>query len=50
MTTSSYLKRPLRKYEEALSDVEKFRETERLAAARDRQKKARLAARRRPAA
>ena len=50
MTTSSYLKRPLRKYEEALSDVEKTRVAEARAAAKAKQKKLRAASRHRPAA
>ncbi|MCH8861531.1 MAG: hypothetical protein IID51_03360 [Proteobacteria bacterium] len=49
MTTSSYLKRPIRKYEDALSDVEKARKVERHAAAAAKQRK-RVAQRHRPAA
>lgn len=50
MTTSSYLKRPIRKYEDALSDVEKVRTAEALAAAKARQKVQRAKVRRRTAA
>ncbi len=50
MTTSSYLERPIRKYEEAISDAEKFREAERRAAAKEKQRKVRARHRQRPAA
>lgn len=50
MTTSSYLKRPIRKYEDALSDVEKARKAERLSITAAKQKNKRAQARHRPAA
>ncbi len=49
MTTSSYLKRPIRNYEDAVSDVEKARKAERRAATAAKQRK-RVAQRQRPAA
>lgn len=50
VTTSSYLERPIRRYEEALSDAEKIREAEHRAAAKERQRKALARGRQRPAA
>ncbi len=50
MTTSSYLKRPIRRYEDAVSDVEKARKAERRAAAAAKQRRKRVALRQRPAA
>lgn len=50
MTTSSYLKRPLRKYEDALVDVEKIRAAEARSTAKAKQKKQHAKLRQRPAA
>lgn len=50
MMTSSYLKRPLRKYEDALSDVEKVRAAEAHADAKTKQRVKRNKSSRRTAA
>lgn len=50
MTTSSYLKRPIRKYEDAVLEVEKARKAECRAAVAAKQKNRRSVSRQRPAA
>lgn len=50
MTTSSYLERPIRKYADAVSDVEKTRQAECRAEQKARLKKKHALRRQRPAA